>query len=408
MTGDRPASPELARVLRGQLCSGCGGCAALAPSKISMTVSPAGYNRPVQTGALTAEEESRFAAICPGVGLKQSAEGRKDHPLWGPLIAVRSGHASDPDLRHNASSGGVLSAVLIHLIETGAVEFVLQVAADPAHPLGNLTVISRTAAEVFAAAGSRYSPSSPLAGLEAHLVPGRRFAFVGKPCDVAALRALARYDSRIDACIPYMISFFCAGIPSLKGAEEIVHKLGVELAQVTAFRYRGDGWPGFATATLTDGNTRRMSYNDSWGGILTGHIQFRCKICPDGTGGFADLVCADAWHCDEAGYPLFDEGDGISLIVSRTAKGENLLASAMTAGVIQAEPLPVAQIAAMQPGQAGRKKILLARLLALWVLFRPRPSYRGFHLGRAACMAGLAKNLRNFLGTGRRILLKRR
>ena len=62
----------------------------------------------------------------------------------------------------------------------------------------------------------------------------------------------------------------------------------------------------------------------------------------------------------------------------------------------------------MQPGQAGRKKILLARLLALWVLFRPRPSYRGFHLGRAACMAGLAKNLRNFLGTGRRILLKRR
>ena len=106
MTGDRPASPELARVLRGQLCSGCGGCAALAPSKISMTVSPAGYNRPVQTAALTAEEESRFAAICPGVGLNQSAEGRKDHPLWGPLIAVRSGHASDPDLRHNASSGG--------------------------------------------------------------------------------------------------------------------------------------------------------------------------------------------------------------------------------------------------------------------------------------------------------------
>ena len=63
---------------------------------------------------------------------------------------------------------------------------------------------------------------------------------------------------------------------------------------------------------------------------------------------------------------------------------------------------------AVQPGQEGGQNILLARLLALWVRFRPRPSYRGFHRGRAACMAGLAKNLRNFLGTGRRILLKRR
>ena len=225
---------------------------------------------------------------------------------------------------------------------------------------------------------------------------------------MSALRALARYDTRINACIPIMISFFCAGIPSLKGAEEIVHKLGVEQSQVMAFRYRGDGWPGFATATLTDGSTRRMSYNDSWGNILTGHTQFRCKICPDGTGGFADLVCADAWHCDEAGYPLFDEGDGTSLIVSRTAKGENLLALAMTAGAIQAEPLPISRIATMQPGQAGRQKALLARLLALWVLFRPCPSYKGFHLGRAASMVGLAANLRSFLGTGRRILLGRR
>ena len=134
MTEDGPVSPELARVLKGQLCSGCGGCAALVPDKISMKVSPAGYNRPVQTGMLTSEEESTFAEICPGTGLIQRAEGREDHPLWGPLIAVRTGHASDPDLRHHASSGGVLSAVLIHLIETGAVEFVLQIFAemDPA------------------------------------------------------------------------------------------------------------------------------------------------------------------------------------------------------------------------------------------------------------------------------------
>ena len=61
-------------------------------------------------------------------------------------------------------------------------------------------------------------------------------------------------------------------------------KLGVAPEDLAAFRYRGDGWPGYATATRRDGSAERMSYNDSWGDILTRHVQFRCKICPDGVG----------------------------------------------------------------------------------------------------------------------------
>ena len=50
-----------------------------------------------------------------------------------------------------------------------------------------------------------------------------------------------------------------------------------------------------------------MSYAQSWGEILTKHVQFRCKVCPDGSGGFADVACADAWYGDERGYPSFEE-----------------------------------------------------------------------------------------------------
>src|SRR3712207_7050821 len=38
----------------------------------------------------------------------------------------------------------------------------------------------------------------------------------------------------------------------------------------------------------------------------------RCKICPDGTGEFADIVCADAWYGKD-GYPDFAEREGRSL-----------------------------------------------------------------------------------------------
>ena len=90
---------------------------------------------------------------------------------------------------------------------------------------------------------------------------------------------------------------------------------------MASFRYRGDGWPGFATVRLKDGREARMSYAESWGGILTNYVQFRCRISPDGTGGFADIACGDAWYADAKGYPLFEEAEGRSLIVSRTRQG---------------------------------------------------------------------------------------
>lgn len=399
-----PTSPALKRVMKGHLCSGCGGCAAIAPAKIEIALLPPGYLRPVQHAALTEEEERGVAAICPGLRVDQAANGRPDDPLWGPHLGVWTGHATDPKLRHAASSGGALSALLVHLLETGMVEFVLQIAADPDNPIGNQIVLSRSAAEIMAASGSRYAPSAPLDGIEAHLAAGRRFAFVGKPCDVSALRQMAHLDPRVDACIPVMLSFFCAGVPSQSGAEEVLKRLSALPDQVSAFRYRGNGWPGEAVAVLDDGGERSMSYHDSWGGILSHHVQFRCKICPDGTGGLADLVCADAWECDEEGYPLFDEADGTSLVLARTKTGQALIEAAVNAGGLAIEPFRLQDINPMQPGQRERKRALAARLAALAVFLRPYPRYRGFNLLAAARQNRVRKLFRNFAGTAWRVL----
>ncbi|WP_415184227.1 Coenzyme F420 hydrogenase/dehydrogenase, beta subunit C-terminal domain [Phaeovulum sp.] len=400
-------SPTLQAVLDGQLCCGCGGCAALAPNAVTMHISEDGYLRPVQSQPVPARFEERFSLICPGVRVTQDPAGRFDHPLWGPLISMNQGHATNPDMRRNGSSGGALSALLVHLLETGAVDGVVQVGADPLLPIGNKTVLSLNAAAVFANAGSRYAPSAPLEGIDTYLDSTLRYAFVGKPCDVSTLRAMEAFDDRVAARFPYMLSFFCAGVPSLAGAREVLGQLGAPEDDVTSFRYRGDGWPGFATATLQDGTQRQMSYADSWGGILSRHVQFRCKICPDGTGGFADVVCADAWEADARGYPVFIEREGISLIVSRTVKGLKLVQSAVAAGSLEISGFETEKLAAIQPGQTGKRRLVLARLAALKLTGRALPRYRGFYLWRNARSAGLVANMRNLLGTLRRIWLKK-
>jgi len=396
--------PTLHRITHGDLCAGCGACAGIFPDKLAMEMSSPGFLRPRQIGALSQEEDAALTRFCPAVGQTVETNDRFDHILWGPFLEMHTGWATDPELRFSGASGGALSGLLLHLLESGEVEAVVQIAAAPDNPIGNRTVVSRTRADILAAAGSRYAPSAPLARLHAFVATGRRHAFVGKPCDVVALRALAEERPEIAVTFPVMLSFFCAGVPSETGGQAVLEALGAGPEEVTGFRYRGQGWPGRATATFHDGSERSMSYHDSWGGILSNHVQHRCKICADGTGKAADIVCADAWESDAAGYPVFDEADGVSLIVSRTTLGARLLGDAVTAGRIETGPFDVAQLAVIQPGQRERRRALLARLLALRLAGRPVPRYCGLHLWRAAQQNPVLRNLRNFLGMLRRVI----
>lgn len=395
-------SPTLARVARGQLCTGCGLCASIGSGAVALATMAPGFTRPVQHDTLTEAQEAAIAAACPAVVVDNRPAAPNHDPLWGPWFFTGTGYSTDEALRHRASSGGVISGLLVHALVTGLVDFVVETGMDPAAPLGNRTVVARDGQAVFDAAGSRYASSSPLAEIGRWLdLPGR-FAFVGKPCDVSALRAYARVDPRVDAKVPLMLAFFCAGVPSGAGARRILAAIDAPEAEVVAFRYRGDGWPGNATATLADGTTRSMTYHDSWGKILSKEIQFRCKICPDAVGGAADIACADAWYGDEKGYPSFAEQQGRSLVMTRTARGDALLREAVAAGRIVTASLDPCEIARMQPSQARRKRELIARLTAVAVAGRPVPRYRGVRLAAAARQASFVSQMRSFAGLLRR------
>jgi coenzyme F420 hydrogenase subunit beta len=394
---------SIERITAGGLCTGCGLCQSMFPKKVTVAMDAAGYLRPIEKIPLSPEENKQLFNTCPGVRLEHEPQQANYHLHWGPLVQVRTGHATDAETRHQGSSGGVLSGLLIHLLETKQVDFVAHVKAASDDPLGNELSISRTRDEVLAGAGSRYAPSAPLAKLAELLAQPGRFAFVGKPCDIAALRRFERLNPHISAQVPFMLSFMCAGIPSRKGTLAILQKFGVQPEQVKSFAFRGDGWPGTTKAITHDGQQFETDYGTSWGTVLNRHLQFRCKICPDGTGEFADVVGADAWYGKD-GYPDFAERDGRSLVLTRTAKGEALVTQAFVAEAIAVQPLAVAEIAKMQPYQLNRKRLVFSRVLALKVMRRPAPRYANFPLLRLAFQLRLRENISSFMGTLRRII----
>jgi coenzyme F420 hydrogenase subunit beta len=399
-------SKAIAKVVKGELCSGCGLCASLSGGR--MEAVPPGYNRPAPTPPVSPAIERILAGSCPGSKVAPWHDAPHVHEYWGPYHQVLGGYATDEAVRHQASSGGGITAFAVHALRSGMVDRVMQIRADPERPTRNVATVSRTVEQVIEGSGSRYAASSPLEEIDRELSAGGRIAFIGKPCDASALRQLGTFDKRVEAHVKLVLAFFCAGIPSERGALNILRELEMHDVELAEFRYRGFGWPGRATAIGRDGRSADMSYADSWGGHLSKEVQFRCKICPDAVGGVADIACADAWYGGETGYPKFDELSGRSLIVTRTARGEEVLKSALAAGEVEAEPLGVEEIDLMQPSQVRRKRLIRARTAAVRANLQPIPEMKGLKVGEAAARAGAKEQLQNFVGTARRVVTGKR
>lgn len=369
-----------------------------------MAVEAPGYTRPKQIAPLAPLKEQMISTACPGSTVAAWTEAPHVHEFWGPWIRTAMAYATDQQVRFAGSSGGVITALAIHALETGLVSRVLHVAADPVHPTRNILTWSHTPEDLINGAGSRYAASSPLTEIDDALSAEGQFLFIGKPCDVSALRQLATVDPRVDRKVPLMLSFFCAGMPSHAGADAIIREMGLNPADVTGFRFRGNGWPGLTVAETRDGSRGEMRYADSWGRHLSSCVQARCKICPDGVGGVADVACADAWYGGETGYPQFEEQDGRSLTLARTPAGAALLATAEQAGRVVSSALDVDQIDLMQPGQVRRKRALRARIAGLRFIGKPVPVMVGLRIVEAGRRAPRREAFRNFIGIIRRRL----
>ncbi|MBO9626637.1 MAG: Coenzyme F420 hydrogenase/dehydrogenase, beta subunit C-terminal domain [Microbacterium sp.] len=381
-------------------CSGCGLCAQLDP-RIRMVIDAAGYNRPVVGDAPAPAEDrqladaTRFRASCPGeIVAAADVRGPLHHSLVGSAFGAWRAWATDEAIRAAGSSGGVLTALAALLIDGGAPA----ISAAAAPPTSRTVPIRLTTREeAMRSAGSRYAPVGNLAHPEALTAP----VFIGKPCEASALRRATGADA------PLILSFFCAGVPSQQATDSLIEHLGADPARVRSLRYRGGGWPGTFRVEDADGRIGEASYDDSWGRWLGPTTQWRCKICVDGVGELADVVASDLWESDASGYPVFDDRPGVSALIARTQRGLELVERAIAEGVLEAEPVTLAEIIAIQPLQRERRTTLFGRLLGARLTGARVPRYPGFGLLGIALLHPL-RNARGALGTVRRALRSRR
>lgn len=403
--------PDLETIVRSGLCAGCGLCESLAGTeRVEMGLTSAGQMRPQVKTPPDAETMDRIRQVCPGIAVtgpdpsQVGAEGTM-HDLWGPIRRLHRGWSTDEKLRFQAAAGGAMTALGCHLLETGKVEAIVHVRASAVRPMESDAVISRTPTEVRAGAQSRYGPAAPLRHVAQLLDEGTVFAVLAKPCDIAAIRNLARVDSRVDRQIPYLISIFCGGVPTIHTARKIAAFHGLAPEEVAVFRWRGNGWPGPTRIETKDGRVFDLSYDTVWyddSVPWSYDMQFRCKICQDAIGELADVACPDAWEMRD-GKPIHEEAPGANLFIARTARGEALVAEAAAAGRLHLDPFTIAELDAMHDDHVPRKIEGPARVRALAREGEPTPRFTGFRADAMVARAGAERDRAAEDGARRRI-----
>lgn len=394
-------------IVEAGLCAGCGICESLAGrDAVEMDLTGEGRVRPRTKALLGQGVFGQIMQVCPGVTVtgpekNQAGPSGTTHDIYGPIATLNRGWAGDDKARFHAAAGGSLTALGTFLLESGRVEAVLHVKASTDNPMLSDAHISTSASDVFDGAQSRYGPAAPLTHVHRLLDEGRTFAVIGKPCDVAAIRNLARIDARVEKQIPYCLTIFCGSVPSLRMPSAMAAHFGVAADELSLFRWRGEGWPGTTHMETRDGRVFDLTYDQAYfeeGMPWKYDAQFRCKICPDAIGELADVACPDGWIM-ENGKPLHKEAPGVNVIVARTPKGAELVRAAQAAGALVLEPFSEAELEVMHVDHKPRKISWPGRMLGMRLAGQSAMQVSGYRKCVAVRASGPVYFLKSLFGS---------
>lgn len=337
-------------IVQSGLCIGCGSCVAQSGlSNTKMQLDHCGELKPKGSSDWYRKKTEAFSRTCPFSPVAQNEtelagtmffDAKQKDIYSGNFQSAYVGYAAEDDFRMKGSSGGMVSWVATELLRKGLVDGVAHVVAssDPQKE-GNYFhyKISRTEDEIREGAKSRYYPielSQILKTIEE--VPGR-YAVVGIPCFIKAVRLLQQNNPVFRERIKFTLGLFCGHMKSARFIESFAWQMKVPVDQIAKveFRYKDPGRPANwynAMLTLKDGTVVNRDWwhlaDGDWGaGFFMNHA---CNFCDDVTAETADVSFGDAWV-----EPYSSDGKGTNVVVVRSKIVEQLISDAIHEGRLQ-------------------------------------------------------------------------
>lgn len=365
-------------VVKGGLCTGCGTCVGLCPQDIiTMEIN---HEKGIYLPNLNegCNDCGICLKVCPGhevdfIGLNKEIFGKKaENILIGHYENCYVGYSCDQDLRFAATSGGMVTQILLYLLEEKMIDGALVTRMKKNNPLEPEPFIARTKEDIINSKGSKYCPVPANIALKTILKSeeGEKFAVVGLPCHMQSIRKAEQLNIDLKEKIILHIGLWCSGTCNFKGTDFLLKKLGIKSSSIHEINYRGDGWPGSLNIILKNGNERNITLEQYYDSNFMSFIDYRCYLCTDCNTEFADISMGDYRGNDV----YLKEKNGKSAIITRTIFAENLLKKMNHNNSINLKKTTFDDISTLQSYFYSKKKVG-AIFDILKILGRKLPKY---------------------------------
>lgn len=330
---------NIVNIVDSGLCTGCGTCVSLCPIdaiKIQLDNHKGIYLPKIdENNCINCKT---CFEVCPGykvdfIELNQKIFGEKpfDH-LTGHYLNCYVGYSKDKNLRYNATSGGLITQLLITALDEKIIDGALVTRMKKNKPLKPEPFIARTKKEILEASKSKYCPVPANIALKEILnsKEGEKFAVVGLPCHMHGIRKAEIINKKLKEKIELHIGIFCGTTKNFNATLYQIKNMGINKEEIDNLNYRGKGWPGYLTIKLKDGREFNKEYTDYYSGNFTAFYPWRCTLCCDHTCELADISFGDAWLTNRKK----EDKIGSSIIISRNKKAEDLLNNLLNTKII--------------------------------------------------------------------------
>jgi coenzyme F420 hydrogenase subunit beta len=197
---------------------------------------------------------------------------------------------------------------------------------------------------------------------------GKRYVFIGTPCQIAGIRNLQKYKPSSMQTFPFLLTNFCGGYRDYRDLDHlIIAKAAMSPKDVTYFQHRGDGQPGFLKVE-NKATTFKYPY-PAYGKYSVVPKHKRCELCIDATGELADISFGDAW------LPKFENSDKAwSIMLIRNPLLSNIIKQMSDDSLINIEDIKAEEVIKSQKNNLTSKLLRQKkRYLVHKLLFRKIP-----------------------------------
>lgn len=318
-----PFSKFKTEIIDTGLCTHCGLCAGLVDG-IEMIETP--YGPMPHATKKNIQISNEVWQACPGKGLNYAQLNKfvfgnlPKSWLLGNYQSLAIGYATNPKIRRNGASGGVLTQVALHLLQSGKVNGVITLQMGKGKPWQAKPIIATTAVQIKKGSQSVYAPVPMLKILKELKDFKGKVAFIGLPDQVSAIRQLQKLKHPVAKKIKYLIGPYVGTNMYFESIRSFLRSKGVnDVEQIKELKYRDGEWPGYLSITLRDGrkfNLEKFYYNYLIPFFITKHS----LLSVDFTNELTDISVGDAWN------PKYEaQGEGFSVVIGRTEQGQTIL-----------------------------------------------------------------------------------